>query len=198
MSAELLRFPQRALTTTELKYCRQKIGIPEPDRQQTLSFLGGGQQSLKSNPRMLRLMDAISIHTLESLGATNLTGRRLFTGGALLVSSVYLFVNGQTDLDVQDQALTNMEQNCVRDFILDGPDLLKQQASGVCQLLDRLMPALDPGDELKEIAYIGASAVHQVLLESEQAKPILPAQLAAYEVDESWQQLANLFKQELG
>ena len=197
MSAEQLKFPQRALTTTELKCCRQMTGIPRPDRQQTISFLGGGQQSLKSNPRMLLLMSALSIHTLETLGASNLTGRRLFTGGALLVSSVYLFVNGQTDLYTNDESLTNFEQKCYRELILDGPDCLKQQASGVAELLERLVPMLDPGDELKEIAYIGASAVHQVLLESEQARPILPAQLAAYETDENWQQLVDLFRQEL-
>lgn len=198
MSAEQLKFPQRQLTAVEVNIFHRITGIPQPDRQHTISFLRGGQDPIKRNTRMLRLMSSSMAHTLEEIGANSVTAQRLFSSGALLVSSVCQFVNGEPNLYIDDGALTTMEEKEILDLVLDGPEVLKEQSNDIYRLLDRLLPVLDPGDEPKELIYIGASAVHQVLLESQRLIPPIPAQLAAYEVDESLRDLSDLFKNELG
>ena len=201
MSVEKLQFPLRRLTLDEIKNCRMITGQPQPDRQRTIGFLRGGEYPLKQNTRMMWLMNVTLAHTLQDLGAYNETGMRLFSSGALLVSSLYQFVNHQTDLVVHDKALDSMEQRDQREIVLDGPLMLQQQAGDICNLLDRLMPVLDPGDEPEQLAFIGASALYQVLIESQQLAPQItpiPEQLAAYEEDASLQALSELFKRELG
>ncbi|MBC7708297.1 hypothetical protein H7Y63_03670 [Polaromonas sp.] len=198
MSAENVPFPQRELTGAEVKNFTLITGRPQPNRQDTIAFLNGGLYPIKSNTRLMWLMNATMVHTLADLGANNETGRRLFSSGALLTSSVYQFVNGETDLLIHDSALTALEQREQRDLMLDGPQLLRQQAGGLCVLLERILPVLDPGDELPELAYIGASTVHQVLLESQRLNPPIAPELHAYEVDETWQDLSAIFKRELG
>lgn len=198
MSSEATTFPHRELTPGETKNIRFMAGLPDPDRTQVGQLLKGGRPLLTSNTRMLRLVDVTMAHTIRDLGANYDIGRRLFVGGALLFTCVYQFVNHEHTLPLHDAALTAMEQRDCVDLIFDGPAQLKEEAANFYGLLDRIVPVLGAGDEPAQIAYIGASMVHIALVESQQLVPPIPTQLEEYEIDPSFRDLTELFRQELG
>lgn len=191
-------FPYRDLTMDEARDLRFLIGEPDPKRNQVTAILGGGQETLRSSPRILRLMQATMTHTIQELGSDQETGRRLFLGGALFFSSVFQYVNRASKLPVYDEALQVCEQRDSRDLIMDGPSQLKTEAKTFYKLLEMTVPVFDAGNEPEEIAFIGASALHVLVIESLKYRPVLPEQLAAYETDSSLQELSEMFRRELG
>ena len=195
MSAETKIFPYREISDEENTYLKLMIGMPNPERNRVNKiFEVGGSPLLRTNERMIRYMGFALSHTVEEFGDKSNAAQHLFSGGALFYAAVFHQVNRATKLPIYEAAFEVLEQQDIRNLIFDGPPALRSTTPAFCYLLDGILPTFEGNsEELARLAFIGASAVHRIVIESDKYNPVLPDSLHAIEVDPTFQDLRDAF-----